>query len=34
MSTHQHEDWQLLDSAKGGKYCGACGEHITALEQE
>jgi hypothetical protein len=28
VSGHQHEPWQLLDSAKGGKYCGACGEHI------
>ena len=26
MSAHQCEAWQLLDSAKGGKYCGACGE--------
>lgn len=25
---HQHEEWQLLDSAKGGRYCGACGEHV------
>lgn len=25
---HQHEGWQLLDSAKGGRYCGACGEHV------
>jgi len=24
---HQHEEWQMLDSARGGRYCGACGEH-------
>jgi hypothetical protein len=27
MSEHQHEEWQMLESAKGGRYCGACGEH-------
>lgn len=29
---HQHEDWQLLDSAQGGKYCGACGQQVTTQE--
>jgi hypothetical protein len=24
---HQCEAWQMMDSAKGGKYCGACGKH-------
>jgi len=27
MSEHQHEEWQMLESAKGGRYCGACGDH-------
>lgn len=27
-SGHVHEDWQLQDSAKGGKYCAACGEGV------
>lgn len=27
-SGHVHEEWQLQDSAKGGRYCGACGEDV------
>jgi hypothetical protein len=30
MSKHQCEKWQLLESAKGGTYCGACGDHKEA----
>lgn len=29
---HVHEKWQLQDSAKGGNYCGACGEHVKEEE--
>jgi hypothetical protein len=25
---HQHEKWQLQESAKGGMYCAACGEDV------
>lgn len=25
---HDHESWQLQESAKGGWYCAACGEHV------
>ena len=25
---HDHERWMLDDSAKGGQYCRACGEHV------
>lgn len=25
---HQHEKWQLQESAKGGMYCAACGEEV------
>jgi hypothetical protein len=25
---HQHEKWQLQESAKGGMYCAACGEAV------
>lgn len=25
---HQHERWQLQESAKGGMYCAACGEDV------
>ena len=25
---HEHEDWQLQESAKGGWYCAACGEPV------
>jgi len=31
MSEHQHEKWQLLDSAQGGQYCGACGDHVPVI---
>ncbi|MFV8160846.1 hypothetical protein ACNQVK_01595 [Mycobacterium sp. 134] len=27
-SGHEHEDWQLQKSAKGGWYCAACGEPV------
>lgn len=27
-SGHEHEDWQLQESAKGGQYCAACGEPV------
>lgn len=27
MAKHQCEEWQMLESAKGDWYCGACGEH-------
>lgn len=27
-SGHVHEEWMLQDSAKGGKYCAACGEDV------
>lgn len=26
---HQHEAWQIRDSASGGRYCAACGRHIS-----
>lgn len=26
-TTHQHEKWQIRESASGGFYCAACGEH-------
>lgn len=25
---HNHEDWQILESDSGGKYCAACGEKV------
>lgn len=25
---HEHEQWQLQESASGGMYCAACGAHI------
>ena len=33
MSEHQHEKWQLLDSAQGGQYCGACGDHVQVIPE-
>jgi ABC-type nickel/cobalt efflux system permease component RcnA len=29
---HDHEEWMLDKSAKGGHYCRACGEHVTDPE--
>jgi hypothetical protein len=26
--THEHEEWQLDESALGGRYCRACGGHV------
>lgn len=31
-SGHVHEKWQLQESAKGGKYCAACGEDVKEEE--
>ncbi len=31
---HQHEEWMLDDSAKGGKYCRACGEQVGEGERD
>ena len=31
---HEHEEWQLLPSAKGGRYCGACGVHVDDPAQD
>lgn len=25
---HYHAKWMLQESAKGGRYCAACGEHV------
>jgi hypothetical protein len=25
---HDHEAWQIRESAKGGRYCAACGQDI------
>lgn len=34
MSTHQHEAWQLQESAQGGMYCAACGETVSTAQEE
>ncbi|QIG58656.1 hypothetical protein SEA_DEJAVU_112 [Microbacterium Phage DejaVu] len=28
MTQHQHESWQIQESAKGGHYCAACGVDV------
>lgn len=33
-SDHDHEKWQLQDSAKGGKYCAACGEYVKEAKDD
>lgn len=29
IETHEHEGWQLQESAQGGWYCAACGRPVT-----
>lgn len=29
IETHEHEGWQLQESAQGGWYCAACGQPVT-----
>lgn len=28
MTRHDCEPWQIMESARGGTYCGACGQHF------
>lgn len=28
LTSHEHEAWQIRESAKGGNYCAACGESV------
>ena len=28
MSRHEHEAWQIRESATGGMYCAACGQDV------
>lgn len=32
--THQHEGWQLQESAKSGWYCAACGQSVDDVEAQ
>lgn len=34
MTNHQHESWQLEESAKGGVYCKACGAWPIEADQD
>lgn len=29
LTAHQHEAWQIRDSAQGGRYCAACGQGVS-----
>lgn len=31
---HQHEGWQLQESAQGGWYCAACGLPVDDVEAQ
>lgn len=32
--THDHEGWQLQESAKGGWFCAACGQPVNDTEAQ
>ncbi|MCV7286043.1 hypothetical protein H7J87_11945 [Mycolicibacterium wolinskyi] len=32
IETHEHEAWQLQESAQGGWYCAACGRPVDDAE--
>lgn len=34
IATHEHEGWQLRESASGGLYCAACGRPVDDVEAE
>lgn len=33
IANHQHEAWQLQESAKGGMYCAACGQDVITADE-
>ena len=34
IETHEHEAWQIRESASGGLYCAACGSPIHDAEAQ
>ncbi|MEN4464334.1 hypothetical protein LT337_32810 (plasmid) [Mycolicibacterium fortuitum] len=34
IETHEHEGWQLQESAQGGWYCAACGRPVDNVETQ
>lgn len=34
LPAHRHEAWQLQNSARGGRYCAACGDQVPEQDNE
>lgn len=34
IETHEHEGWQIQESAQGGWYCAACGRPVDNVETQ